>query len=149
MAVCSDPNGAGFDLWQPKKGHGTAVDDSRHGAPSWFETLTTDVGRAAKFYSALFGWTPEEMPAPGMPYTTFKLGDTYVAGMLQITPEMGAMRPHWATYFTVTDADEAAREAVKLGAKICMTMKEVAGVGRFCGITSPQGVTCYLIKYMR
>ncbi len=88
MAVCFDPNGAGFDLWQPKNGPGTDVDDSRHGAPSWFETLTSDVARATTFYSALFGWTPEEMPASGMKYTTFKLGERYVAGMLQIPPEM-------------------------------------------------------------
>ena len=33
--------------------------------------------------------------------------------MMQITPEMGTMRPHWGTYFTVNDADEAARRAVR------------------------------------
>jgi predicted enzyme related to lactoylglutathione lyase len=35
------------------------------------------------------------------------------------------------------------------GARICMTMKEAPGVGRFCGITSPQGVTFYVIQYTR
>jgi predicted enzyme related to lactoylglutathione lyase len=97
MAACTDPNGAEFDLWEPKKG----------------------------------------------------LGTEYVAGMLRITPEMGKMPPQWATYFTVKDADETAREAAKLGAKLGMTMKDVPGVGRFCGITSPQGGTFYVIQYMR
>ena len=68
--------------------------------------MTTDVDRASKFYAALFGWTPEAMPMPGFDYTTFKLGDAYVAGMMPITPEMGTMRPHWGTYFTVNDADD-------------------------------------------
>jgi uncharacterized protein len=147
MAVCFDPNGAEFDVWEPKKGHGTDVDSNLHGAPSWFETMTTDVDRAAKFYSELFGWLPQVMPMPGGSYTTFKLRAADVAGMMQITPPMGALRPHWATYFTVRDADETAREAVKLGARLCMTMKNVPGVGRFCGITSPQGVTFRVVQY--
>jgi predicted enzyme related to lactoylglutathione lyase len=147
MAVCTDPNGAEFDVWEPKKLHGTDVDSTQHGAPSWFETMTTDVDRAAKFYSGLFGWTPEVMPMPGSTYTTFKLGAANVAGMMQITPQMGGLRPHWKTYFTVTDADETAREAVELGAKLCMTMKDVPGVCRFCGITSPQGVTFRVVQY--
>ncbi|HEV3416958.1 MAG TPA: VOC family protein [Pirellulales bacterium] len=131
MAVCFDPNGANFDVWEPRKAQGT------------------DVDRAAKFYSELFGWTPEVMPMPGSTYTTFKLGDAYVAGMMQITPQMGDLRPHWRTYFTVNDADETASEAVRLGATICMTMKDAPGVGRFCGITSPQGVTFCIIQYTR
>ena len=106
MAVCTDPNGAEFDVWEPKKFLGTDVDSSLHGAPSWFETLTTDVDRATTFYSELFGWTPEVMPMPGFEYTTFKLGTDPVAGLMQITPEMGPLRPHWGTYFTVNDADE-------------------------------------------
>jgi hypothetical protein len=147
MAVCTDPNGAQFDVWEPKAMHGTDVDSARPGAPSWFESMTTDVARAAKFYSRLFGWTPEVMPMPDFDYTTFKLGAAYVAGMMQITPRMGDMRPHWGTYFTVTDADETAREAVALGATLCVPVMDIPDVGRFCGITSPQGVTFYVIKY--
>jgi len=147
MAVCFDPNGANFDVWERKKAHGTDVDSTQPGAPSWFETLTTDVKRAAKFYSELFGWTAEATPSFALNYTTFKLGAAPVAGMLQITPRMGKMQPYWRTYFTVRDADATAREAVELGAKINMSMKDVPGAGRFCGITSPQGVTFCVIQY--
>ena len=34
MAVCFDPNGAPFDVWEPKKSHGTDADSELHGAPS-------------------------------------------------------------------------------------------------------------------
>ena len=145
MAVCTDPNGAGFDVWEAKKSPGTDVDSTLPGAPNWFETLTTDTDRAAAFYAGLFGWTPEPMPMSDVRYTTFKLGDTYLAGMLPITPAMGNMRPHWSTYFTVKDADETAREAVGLGGKVCMAMKDVPGAGRFCGLMSPHGVAFYVI----
>jgi len=150
LAVCTDPNGAEFDVWEPKKLHGTDVDSTLHGAPNWFETMTTEIDRAAKFYSGLFGWTTEVMALPaGLNYTTFKQGAKPVAGMLQITPQMGNLLPHWATYFTVTDADETAEEAVKLGGKLCMTMKDVPGTCRFCGISSPQGVPFRVVQYMK
>ena len=147
MTVCLDPNGAEFDVWEPKKMLGTDVDSTLHGAPSWFETMTTDVDRATKFYSELFGWTPEVVPMPGSNYTTFKFGTADIAGMMQITPRVGEVRPHWVTYFTVTDAEETAREAVKLGATLCRRVHDVPGIGRFCGITSPQGVTFCVIEY--
>ena len=147
MAVCFDPNGAEFDVWEPKKMLGTDADSTLHGAPSWFETMTTDVDRAATFYSSLFGWTSEVMQTPGFPYTTFKNGGTDVANMLQITPQMGTLRPHWVTYFTVTDAEATVLEAVKLGATPNRRIHDVPGVGRFCGITSPQGVTFCVLEY--
>lgn len=147
MAVCFDPNGAQFDVWQPRKMQGTDVNNGLHGAPSWFETLTTDVPRATKFYADLFGWIPETMPMPGGMYTTFKHGPSYVAGMMAITPQMGNFPPHWGTYFTVEDADATAREASRLGATICVPPHDIPGIGRFCGITSPQGVMFYVFQY--
>jgi predicted enzyme related to lactoylglutathione lyase len=147
MAVCFDPNGAPFDVWEPKSGAGTDADTQHPGTPSWFESMTTDVARASAFYTALFGWTAEAMTFPDFVYTTFKLGDAYVAGMMAITPQMGAMPPHWGTYFTVADADATARQAVELGATICVPAQDVPGVGRFVGITSPQGVTFYAMQY--
>jgi pantothenate kinase type III len=147
IAACTDPNGAAFVVWQLNKFLGTDADSNQHGAPSWFETITTDVDRAAKFYAQLFGWTPQATVLPGFDYTTFKLGNQNVAGMMRITPQMGAVRPHWTTYFTVNDADESARVAVELGGKLCLTMKDVPGVCRFCGITSPQGISFRVVQY--
>lgn len=148
MAVCHDSNGAEFDIWEARKGPGMAVDSNTHGAPSWFETLTSDVDRSRKFYSALFGWTSETMPMPGgRAYTEFKLGDEYVAGLLGITPDMGGMKPHWGTYFTVTNVDETVRQATPLGATVCVPAMDVPKVGRLAGLNSPQGVMFYVITY--
>lgn len=149
MAVCFDPNGAEFDVWEPRKMLGTDVDPSLHGAPSWFETLTTDVDRASAFYSGLFGWAPQLAPMPGTAYTILKIGGREIAGMMKITPEMAGCKPHWSTYFTVDNADEAAREAETLGGKLHVAMHDIPGVGRFCGITSPQGVMFNVIQYNR
>ncbi len=139
MSVCHDSCGAEFDVWQPNKMRGTDVDSALHGAPCWFELMTNDVDRAMNFYSGLFGWTIADVSTPEFDYSTFRLGATPVAGMLAITPSMGAMQPHWRTYFRVSDADRAASTAVELGGKLTMTMKKVPG-GKFCEITSPHGV---------
>ena len=71
MSVCHDPNGAEFDVWEPRGLQGMDVDANAPGAPTWFETMTTDVDRAAKFYSALFGW---KLEATGSEYRTFEHG---------------------------------------------------------------------------
>jgi predicted enzyme related to lactoylglutathione lyase len=143
MAVCFDPTGAEFDIWQAKKHVGTDVDNRLAGAPSWFEERTTDVARATAFYAGVFGWLPEMVAQPGMSYTTFKRGAGYVAGMVQMKAPS-----HWATFFNSDDVDAAARKASELGAKIEMPPTDIPGIGRFCVITSPQGVTFQLIKYL-
>jgi uncharacterized protein len=147
MAICFDPAGAAFDLWQPRAAAPTDVDSSVHGAPGWFETLSSDTARAGPFYAALFGWEAEAMTMPEFTYTVFKLDGQPVAGMMPILPHMGAVRSHWGTYFTVRDADAAGRDAVALGATLCVPPCDIENVGRFCGITSPQGVTFYAIAW--
>ena len=84
---------------------------------------------------------------PGFEYTTFKNVADPVAGLMRIAPEMVNTRPHWAIYYTVNDADEAAREAVQLDAKLHVPLQDIPGVGRYCGITSPQGVLFQVIQY--
>jgi predicted enzyme related to lactoylglutathione lyase len=150
MAVCHDPNGAEFDVWQSKQMQGISADTRGHGVPSWFETITTDLDRATAFYTKVFGWTAEVATMPGMTYTTFKLGAEPIAGMMQIAPSMGAdVHPHWGTYFCARDVDVAARDAAKLGATIFIPPHPIPNVGRFAGLISPQGVRFYVIQYSR
>jgi predicted enzyme related to lactoylglutathione lyase len=149
MAVCFDPAGAAIDVWQPKpgKGQGTDVDPRQHGATTWFETLTTDVERATKFYTGMFGWKTQPKPMPGFTYTVFLHGETHIGGLMPILPHMGPMKAHWATYFAVRNADDAARTAVKLGGKVHVPAQDIPDVGRFCGIISPQGVAFFVLEY--
>ena len=60
---------------------------------------------------------------------------------------MGSLPPHRGTYFTVDDVDASAGEAERLGGTVFMPPQAVQGVGRFCGITAPQGVMFYMIRY--
>lgn len=149
MVVGHDPGGANFDLWQVKNAPTSDVDGAVHGAMSWFELMSSDPGRDERFYCELFGWTADVMPMPNLTYTTFRRGAGYVAGMTRLTPEMGAERPFWCTYFTVDDVEAAARTAVRLGGTLAFPVAEAPGVGRFCGIVSPQGVGFCVMQYTR
>jgi len=77
---------------------------------------------------------------PGPAYWLFRHGDRHVAGLMAITPEMGNIEPHWATYFTVTDIEAVVRQAVQLGGRPIVPIMDALGVGRFAGLRSPQGV---------
>lgn len=148
MAMCFDPNGGSFDLWQPMTMQGMDANSEDHGAPSWFEAMTSDDERAIAFYTALFGWTPERRPMEGFTYTVFKMGEDWVSGLMPILPDMGDMKPFWGTYFTVNDPDETARLAVQLGGELCIPCSDIPNVGRFGGLKSPQGVGFCIIKYV-
>ncbi len=148
MAECWDPCGAQLDLWEGRKTPGSDADSTVHGAPSWFEVMTPDTAKASAFYQSLFGWTPITRPMDGFTYTSFWLGKTQVGGMMPILPSMGAVPPHWAVYFTVTDADAAAARAKELGGGVVVEPQDIPRVGRFAGIRSPQGVVFWVITYL-
>jgi predicted enzyme related to lactoylglutathione lyase len=148
LAVCFDPNGAQFDVWQSKRASMTEADTSWHGVPSWSETITSDVSRAKEFYRELFDWTAESMPMLDFEYTVFSLGQDRVAGMMPIQPEMGNVPPHWGTYFTVKDVDETVKIAKAAGGTIHIEPMDIPSVGRFAMIVSPQGVNFYVITYL-
>jgi predicted enzyme related to lactoylglutathione lyase len=148
MAECYDPNGANIDVWQGMDSPGMTADGMVHGVPTWFESFTTDVGKAVAFYSALFGWTASKPGYAGVDYTTFALpGDIPVGGMLKITPEMGPMPPHWGVYFTVDDVHAAIAKGLELGASVTYPVMEIDTVGKFGGLVSPQGVMFSVIQY--
>lgn len=149
MALCTDPDGASFDVWEPRAQDGAECDSFAHGAPTWFELHTTDAARAVKFYQALFGWRAvEDHPAPGMTYTILKHGEVAIGGAMRLFPDQrGKVPPHWGTYFAVKNADETVRIAKERGAELCMGPHDIPNIGRFALLRSPQGVSFHVIQY--
>jgi uncharacterized protein len=119
------------------------------GAAGWFETLTSNRERAAAFYSELFGWKATDSSLmPGMTYTTFAQDGVPVAGAMKLEAHMGmGARPHWATSFSVTNADDVARRCAELGGKVCIPVQALPTLGRFALLQSPQGVAFHLIEW--
>lgn len=142
MGTVIDPNGAMLWLWEPKAQVGFACDSAAHGAPSWFDTITTDDVRAVAFYTALFGWTSEaQHPMPGMTYHVLSLDGAPIAGLMPHTANMPPTPPHWGTTFSVRGIDAVVARCAELGGEVCMPVHGLDAVGRFSLLKSPQGVS--------
>ena len=110
----------------------------------WPELATTDHTAAKKFYSALFGWTANDMPMgpDAGSYTIFQKRGKDCAGMYTIRPDQAAhgMPPNWGPYVAVASADQSAKKAAELGAKVIMEPFDVMGsIGRMAVLQDPQG----------
>lgn len=66
MAVIQDPTGGVFSVWEAKDHPGAGLVNA-HGALTWNDLMTTDVGKASEFYAELFGWEFAPVDMSGQP----------------------------------------------------------------------------------
>src|SRR5919108_3402626 len=108
----------------------------------WADLATTDQEAAKAFYSGLFGWEADDMPAgEGVTYSMMRLDGKYAAA---IAPQPQQQRdagvpPAWSSYVSVESADEAADRAARLGATVHAPPFDVLEAGRMAVIQDPQG----------
>jgi hypothetical protein len=110
-----------------------------NGKFSWYELMTSDTDAAGKFYSDVVGWTTQQMPGDGPPYTTFNLGSVGIAGMLAIPEHIG-----WVGYISVDDVDAHIEKVVEAGGKLLRPATDVPGMLRFAVMADPQSATIVL-----
>ena len=94
MSVLQDPTGAMVALWQRNQHAGSTL-VGEPGTIGWQELNTTVPDLAAGFFGTLLGVEigKEDMGEMGT-YTMIRGGGEDVAGINQITPEMGDVPPH-------------------------------------------------------
>jgi uncharacterized protein len=116
MAFLVDPTGAAIGLWQPGRNIGAGL-VNEPGALAWNELDTRDVPAAKDFYGTVFGWQFEDAELEGMgAYTSIRLGDGVVGGMLDVTGRVPDEVPaNWLVYFAVEDVDASVAKAGELG----------------------------------
>ena len=101
------------------------------------ELNSTDVDKSKTFYTSLFDWKLEDMPMPGMTYTTLSTGSTPGGGMMkQMIP--GAPSS-WLAYVQVDDIAASTAKAKSLGAKVMRDVTEVADMGWLSILVDPTG----------
>ena len=137
MAMLQDRQGAAFAVWQPQDHIGCRIKREPR-AVMWNELTTSDRSDATDFYTGLLGLDSGEMEG-AMEYTLLKAAGDDVAGVMQITEEMGPVPPHWGVYFGVANVDDTTSKADSLGATILVPGTEIPGIGRFAVIQDPQG----------
>ncbi len=158
MAVLSDPEGAVFCVWQPKRHKGARV-INEHGALNFNGLATGDLQAASGFYGSVFGWRvlgvgdsfqAWALSAYGdhverlQPGTRQNAADMGVPGfedvVASIEPLQPGAAPHWSVTFTVDDADEIAAKAVELGGTVLAAPSNAPWV-RMTVLSDPQGAT--------
>lgn len=133
MAVCLDPTGARFSLWQPGDDAGAEI----MGTPTsftWGELSSPDPAEAERFYNAVFGWEPKSDGE----YTEFVLPSVgrSVTGMV---PTQGSASPEWTVCFAVTDVDAIAARTAALGGTLVTAPAPHPTLGRTATLQDPSG----------
>jgi predicted enzyme related to lactoylglutathione lyase len=102
----------------------------------WFEHASPDVGKARRFYEALFGWHIEQMPMGEQSYHMILNGADGIGGLVE-APAGAATA--WQSYISVTDVDGTYRAALAAGARGVSPPTDYPPVGRGAAIVDPTG----------
>jgi hypothetical protein len=156
MAVCADPAGAVFCLWQPGRHRGATV-VNEPGSLNFNILSIADVERVRGFYNAVFGWELIDGGGSGAWWGLPAYGDfleSRTPGLRERIAGMGAPirfeevvagvnaggdRPaSWGVVFAVEDADAIAARATELGGRVIMPPADGPWV-RMTILADPQG----------
>ena len=112
------------------------------GTFSWVELATTDQKGGVAFYRALFGWDVSDRPiGQNEIYSMLQMrGKEVAAAYTQMSDERRLGVPsHWNLYITVESANDTAKRAEGLGAKVLAPPFDVMDVGRMAVLQDPTG----------
>jgi predicted enzyme related to lactoylglutathione lyase len=170
VAVCVDPEGAAFRLWQAKAHRGAQV-VNEPGSLNFNSLNTRDAAGAQSFYGSVFGWEVLGLGAgiemwrlPGYgdflaksdPEIRKRMEESVAApdgfeDVLAALIPIGADQPevpaHWSVTFAVDDADATAERATQLGGTVVVPPFDAPWV-RMTVITDPQGASFTASKFV-
>jgi predicted enzyme related to lactoylglutathione lyase len=156
LAVCVDPRGAEFRLWQARRRLG-AQRVNAPGTWNFSDLQTSDPHAAAQFYSAVFGWEVDDIGFATMvrrPGYGAHLAATVYPDILDVQSEVSAppgfedaiawmgiisegQEESWRVSFAVEDRDASAAAAERLGGTIVAS--EDTHWTREATVRDPQG----------
>ena len=120
----------------------TEMDSYEPGTPSWVDMATTDADGARAFYTGLFGWETEDMPAGELgTYTMCSLRGKPVAAFYEMDDAMRqrGVPPMWLTYVSVADVEASAAKAKEAGGQLHADPFDVGESGRMALVQDPTG----------
>jgi predicted enzyme related to lactoylglutathione lyase len=162
MAVCADPEGAVFCLWQAKEHRGARI-VNEPGSLNFNGLNTRDAEVAKTFYGSVFGWEILRLEGgadlwrlpgyadflerrePGLRERMAEAGapegfEDVVATLNPIADDQPDVPAYWSVTFAVEDADATAKKASDLGGHLAVPPFDAPWV-RMTVITDPQGAT--------
>jgi predicted enzyme related to lactoylglutathione lyase len=174
MAVCSDPSGAVFCVWQAGRHRGAQVVNAA-GSWNWSDLNTRDPEGAKAFYGQVFGWEAKPVEfGEGIEATMWRLPgygewlerldpgirerhagagapegfSDAIGWMMEMSSEQFPedAPPHWSVTFAVEDTDGIAARAAELGGTVVAPPFE-AGPTRVAVLSDPQGAVFTVSHY--
>jgi predicted enzyme related to lactoylglutathione lyase len=136
LAICMDPSGATFGLWQAGAHPGAAV-VNEPGAFIWSEQMSDSCEPVKDFYAAVFDWQYHDMSAEGFRYATFVVDDRDIGGVGEYQDDAQSSAQWWV-YFAVDDTDAAVDRVVKLGGDVLRPPSDTP-YGRMATVTDDHG----------
>jgi predicted enzyme related to lactoylglutathione lyase len=154
MAVCQDPQGAYFGLWEPGETYGAQLVNVV-GTWTWNHLTTTSLDEAEKFYSQVFGWRIAGPPPEGQPegegnqyfmwHSAGQRWEEGIGGASEMGGDQPDMPPNWSVYLAVEDADSAVETTKEAGGEVIVPVTPVP-VGRLAVLIDPQGAVFGIIE---
>jgi uncharacterized protein len=164
MAICADPAGAAFRVWQAKEHRGAAI-VNEHGALNFNNLNTPDVEGARAFYGAVFGWEvldtggffmwvlpgygdflEERNPGTRANMAAVEAPERFEDVVASLNPSVEGPA-HWGLTLGADDADAIASRAAELGGRVVVPPFDAPWV-RTTVITDPQGATFTASKFV-
>ncbi len=153
MGGFTDPAGAYFAAWQPKKHPGFGV-VQEPGSFLWAELYTSDVPAAAAFFKDVFGWGTDQLKVEGTDYTYTTVHpagagpEASFGGLVRMgdVPSEAARGPHWLPYFAVADVDATVATAKRHGGTETLAAMDVPGVGKMANVADPFGAVFAVMR---
>jgi uncharacterized protein len=169
MAVCADPEGAAFCVWQAQQHRGARI-VNEPGSLNFNGLNTRDAEGAKSFYGSVFGWETLdigggaemwrlpgygeflERSEPGVRKRMAEGGAPedfadVVATLNPIAKDQPDVPAHWSVTFAVDDADATAEKAAELGGQVVLPPFDAPWV-RMTVIADPQGATFIASKFV-
>jgi uncharacterized protein len=109
------------------------------GTPSWVDLSSPDPDASAAFYREIMGWDATD-PGPAEEtggYRMFQHDGKNVGGLMGHTQE--GQPTAWATYVSVTDADDTASKVKDAGGSVVIEPMDVLDLGRMAYFADPTG----------
>lgn len=118
-----------------------------HGNFYWNELMTRDAEAAKQFYASTLGWLFEPMQMSVGTYWVAKLGDTPIAGIMEMNgPDFEGVPQAWFAYISVDDVDKCVKRLTAAGGKVLRGPFDIENVGRLAIVQDNSGVRLGFMK---
>jgi predicted enzyme related to lactoylglutathione lyase len=117
------------------------------GSIAWIDLTVPDSAAVRDFYSAVVGWTTNDVPVGA--YTDYTMHDAdgvAVSGVCTKAGENAKLPSQWLMYVRVTNLVHAMNECRARGGQILQAAKSMGPHGRYCVIQDPAGAVCALLQ---